>query len=282
MTGAGFGTAMYDALCAMLGCYEGETSAKSVRFMQCSYAFLVLVVVATYTANLAAFLSTGKRGFIVPNNDAVKTAENICTTQDSHHTVHEYGVHAHRIVQVSTEQEGFDAVRNGTCQAICVDDYFLHYAQSLQLDCNVQKVDAIKFGLVLIGLIFPPSFKTGTELADKVCLDEWLIHMTYKGSTARAANKWFTSDSCHESVTSGPAPRIKLDAVLGLLYVFAAGIGASLLHQVGLVAYLRRNGRSELSNDARPPVGAASIAHPCAQLADQPKAQPNVFRVEHT
>ena len=82
---SGFATSLYDALCAMLQCWDGTATATSVRLMQCSYAFLVLVIVATYTANLAAFLSTDNSGFVVPNNDAVKSAEKICVTQDSHH-----------------------------------------------------------------------------------------------------------------------------------------------------------------------------------------------------
>ena len=84
----------------MLQCWGGTAAANSVRLMHCSYAFLVLVIVATYTANLAAFLSTGKSGFVVPNNNAVKSAETICVTEDSHHAVHEFGVHGHRLVQV--------------------------------------------------------------------------------------------------------------------------------------------------------------------------------------
>ena len=94
----GFATSLYDGLCAMLQCWGGTAAANSVRLMHCSYAFLVLVIVATYTANLAAFLSTGKSGFVVPNNNAVKSAETICVTEDSHHAVHEFGVHGHRLV----------------------------------------------------------------------------------------------------------------------------------------------------------------------------------------
>ena len=132
--------------------------------------------------------------------------------------------------------------------------------------------------MMLRGWIFPPSFNTGTARADKVCVDEWLMHTTYQGSTARAAEKWFTTHQCHQDTSSGPAPRIKLDAVLGLLYIFAVGIAASVVHQVVLVVYRRRISKSEGSSDAKQmaPVGAL----PSVLLGDEPKIQTCVFRVE--
>jgi len=134
--------------------------------------------------------------------------------------------------------------------------------------------------MVLRGWISPPSFNTGTARADKVCVDEWLMHTTYQGSTARAAEKWFTTHQCHQDTSSGPAPRIKLDAVLGLLYIFAVGIAASVVHQVVLVVYRRR---SEGSCDAKQalPVGAVPATLPSVKL-DEPKMQPCIFRVEVT
>ena len=50
---------------------------------------------------------------------------------------------------MNTEEDGFIAVRNGTCQALCLDDNLLQYALSLQTSCDVQRVDAIKYVCML-------------------------------------------------------------------------------------------------------------------------------------
>ena len=165
--------------------------------------------------------------------------------------------------------------------------------------------DLRRFQMVLRGWIdLLPSFNTGTTQADKVCVDEWSCTSHIKGQRHELQKMvHHKSYQCHRDTSSGPAPRIKLDAVLGLchpslwcivlpslryirehlcvlglLYIFAVGIAASVLHQVGLVVYLRR---SEGSCDAKRalPVGAVPATLPSMKL-DEPKMQPCVFQVE--
>lgn len=158
--------------------YTSQTRAQKVLLV--GYAFLILVAVASYTANLAAFLTiAGVSSYISSMEEAIYTNTPICihpTLQDELESVWPEATFV-----VNTARQGTDGMlefyKAGKCSVLA--------SSMLEVRSNAQLMDEFcKLGLVSTGSLVlenPIAFPVAERYAGG--LSYWLFHAEKQGIT---------------------------------------------------------------------------------------------------
>ncbi|XP_065176233.1 uncharacterized protein LOC135806029 [Sycon ciliatum] len=241
----------YNSLWFMVGSFAQQGADKqplspSGRIVGMTWYLFGLVVINTYIANLAAFLTTNNRNLPINDITSLPLQDTLQygtvlnsqpesffkTTQITAYKRVWEGINTNRAQLVLTAKEGIDMVRSSN-YAFIWDSPSLRYAGQ-RLPCDLE-VRGNPFDLRGYGFAMPLGSAFQEEVSKAVLL------MQENGLIHRLQEKWWDDRTqCSDlsgTSSGGGSEVITLRHVFGLMMVMAAGILVSLLILLAEVLY---------------------------------------------
>eukprot|EP00111_Clytia_hemisphaerica_P019907 TCONS_00058710-protein len=225
------------------GIGEGTPRSFSARVLGMVWAGFAMIIVASYTANLAAFLVLDRPKPVVTGVDD----PNLRNPSDlfKYATVAKSSVDAYfrRQVELSsmytfmekhnvkTEQEGIEKVKNGELKAFIWDSPVLFHETSQ--NCDVSTVGDL-FGRSGYGIGMPKGSPWSNEISLAV------LHFHESGAMEELESTWIDFGNC-QSDSNSPTT-LGLQHMLGVFIMVAAGIGAGIVIVILEVLYYKHKG----------------------------------------
>ena len=205
-----------------------EVTSFGARIAVIGFSFMALIIGASYTANLAAYLLVQQTSAISSVYDLVGLAVSSVSAYIPQ-LRHMYGILAldANLTDVDSISETADLVATGRLAAFLNDDVVLKYATAMYPDCGVKmlkdRVDTFDYGL---------AFRVGfnTSIIDE--FSEAILQVKESGYISQQEQKFFLmtspcisgSDSISKDTGS-----ITFLSVYGLWVILAAGLGIGII-----------------------------------------------------
>jgi len=226
-----FWLGIHDSCAAMFGFLDADRHEYwPIRVMSLGYYLLVLIVVATYTANLAAFLTANNAYQLVPDAKTVQTSK-VCSIDDDLTRIFRI---AASVVTKTSVSESLQGAAVGDCDAACADSRVLDYYVAKQTTCAVTATPAIQLTPIY------RAFSYKEDLIGKSCLNQHITYLFRSGYLENLADQWYGSGGCSSTSTSTSTepPKISLEAMEGLLIIFGTGVGCAFVATLCHLAYI--------------------------------------------
>ncbi|XP_031557000.1 glutamate receptor ionotropic, NMDA 1-like [Actinia tenebrosa] len=228
------------------GIGEGTPRSFSARVLGMVWAGFAMIIVASYTANLAAFLVLDRPKAVVSGIDDPNLRNP--SDQFTYATVANSSVDAYfrRQVELSsmytfmeqynvkTDKEGIKKVKNGELSAFIWDSPFLYYEASN--DCSLTTAGEL-FGRSGYGIGMPKGSPWSNEISLAI------LNFHESGVMEELETTWIDGTKCEEESTS-PAT-LGLSHMLGVFIMVAAGIGAGIIIIILEILYHKHRGWKE-------------------------------------
>jgi len=226
------------------GIGEGTPRSFSARVLGMVWAGFAMIIVASYTANLAAFLVLDRPKPVATGIDDPKL-RNPDMDSFKYATVTNSSVDAYfrRQVELSTmytfmtklnvnnDSDGIQKVKNGELKAFIWDSPVLFHETSN--DCDLVTVGDL-FGRSGYGIGMPK----GSPWSDDISLS--VLHFHESGSMEELESTWINFGNCKKATTS--ATTLGLKHMLGVFIMVAGGIGAGIVIVILEVLYYKHKG----------------------------------------
>ncbi|EDO35545.1 predicted protein [Nematostella vectensis] len=228
------------------GIGEGTPRSFSARVLGMVWAGFAMIIVASYTANLAAFLVLDRPKAVVSGIDDPNLRNP--SKQFIYATVANSSVDAYfrRQVELSsmytfmegynvkTAKEGIEKVKNGELKAFIWDSPVLYYEASK--DCTLTTAGEL-FGRSGYGIGMPK----GSPWSNAISLA--ILNFHESGVMEELETTWIDASKCNTENTS-PAT-LGLQHMLGVFIMVAAGIGAGIVIIILEILYHKHRGWKE-------------------------------------
>ncbi|CAB3983880.1 glutamate receptor ionotropic, NMDA 1-like, partial [Paramuricea clavata] len=225
------------------GIGEGTPRSFSARVLGMVWAGFAMIIVASYTANLAAFLVLDRPKALVTGIDDAHLRNP--TTSFKYATVANSSVddYFRRQVELSSmytfmssynvdaAEDGIEAVRSGELKAFIWDSPVLYHESSK--DCSLTTAGEL-FGRSAYGIGLPKD----SPWTDEVSLAILNFHESGKMEALETA--WIDIGNCPES-SNAPAT-LGLSHMLGVFIMVLAGIGAGIIIIILEIFYHKHRG----------------------------------------
>jgi ABC-type amino acid transport substrate-binding protein len=227
------------------------------KVLVAGWFFFCLVIVATYTANLAAFLTVRSFESTIQSVDDLAAQTEIVYGTINDSSIIEYfsrsPIEVHKRMYnfiintddalVDTVEEAYDRVHYKTKgdYVFIWDEPILHYIASHE-PCKSQVVGR-SFNSQGYGLAMP----RGMPYAHNFSLA--ILKMRELGITDRMSKKWLRSGPCSDSGTTKDltaAEEIKITDLLGVFIILSVSVGAALLIAVAELLWWRKMKREKV------------------------------------
>lgn len=200
---------------------------------------MALIIGASYTANLAAFLTIQRSSNIGSIYDLVGLATASVTAYIPR-IRHRYGILAMtaNLSDINALEETADLVAQGQLAAFLYDDVVLKYTTALYPNCAVKllkdRLEPFDYGL---------AFKVGTNVSTVNAFSEAILKAQESGYISEQEEKFLLESSpClsgSSATTNNDIDRITFMSVYGLWVILASGLGMGLIIML-IVRWKRR------------------------------------------
>nr|XP_047142414.1 glutamate receptor ionotropic, NMDA 1 [Hydra vulgaris] len=230
------------------GVGEGIPRSFSARILAMVWAGFSMIIIASYTANLAAFLVLDKpKNKIEGINDPVLRNP---SSSFKYGTVKDSSVEAYfrRQVEMSSmynfmknynvqyESEGISKVKNGELDAFIWDSPVLYHETSK--DCNLLTVGD-QFGRSGYGIGVPKD----SPWSDDISLS--ILYLQERGIMEELETRWINFGTCDSIDDMNKPTTLELSHMLGVFIMVAVGIGGGLIIVIFEVLYYKYRGWKE-------------------------------------
>ncbi|MFH4975025.1 hypothetical protein AB6A40_001734 [Gnathostoma spinigerum] len=242
--------------------------APSGRIASSAWWLFTLIIVSSYTANLAAFLTLEKMTPPIESVDdlaaqrtilygIVKGGSTEAFFKDSAVSIYKkmwsfmYNTHLQQLrenqgrndsdtVMVDTYAQGIEKVRTSKGRYA-----FLLEETANQYENTRKPCDTMKVGKNLNSLGYGIATKIGNPLRGRLNLA--ILYLQEKGELKRLENKWwFDRGQCDQGIVKGDASSgLNLSKVAGIFYILSCGMVVSLFAAFAEYIYRRRKENTE-------------------------------------
>ncbi|XP_057314813.1 glutamate receptor ionotropic, NMDA 1-like [Hydractinia symbiolongicarpus] len=225
------------------GIGEGTPRSFSARVLGMVWAGFAMIIVASYTANLAAFLVLDRPKPVVSGvddpslrnpSDGFKYATVANSSVDAYFRRQVELSSMYTFMEkynVETEQQGIDMVKSGDLKAFIWDSPVLFHETSQ--DCDVSTVGDL-FGRSGYGIGMPKGSPWSNEISLAV------LHFHESGTMEELESTWIDFGNCPSD--SNSPTTLGLKHMLGVFIMVAAGIGAGIIIVILEVLYYKHKG----------------------------------------
>ena len=190
------------------------------RLLSAGLYLLSLVLVATYTANLASDLTIAKSQYIISGIDDIKNGKIpynrigiIVESSWEDYYLREVSQGSRNFYPFKSQEELYNSLLNKVIDASILDIGIAEYVTN-NIYCNLTVVGA-DFGQSAYGIVMPKNWLYAKEL------DVMLLTLRESGALDDLKKKWFEKNICQDSSSSDTSTSITLDSMGGLFFTFA-------------------------------------------------------------
>jgi len=210
----------------MVAMRDRDKPIKSVpgKILSVFFAAVVIILIAAYTANLAAFMITasGSGHFVKAQEDLKsKTAAVLCPGSTEQWAKSENV--ARKVVCAHTMSDSVELVVNGHADAALgwLDELYYHASTDCRVEVSALSMHTTEFAF--------PVRRTGDDVPEwRYSFNAALFKLRETGEFHKMRLKWFDIDStnCGSSVadTNPEKAQIKIPNVIGLAIILAVGL----------------------------------------------------------
>uniref|UniRef100_A0A915DM01 Glutamate receptor 1 n=1 Tax=Ditylenchus dipsaci TaxID=166011 RepID=A0A915DM01_9BILA len=214
----------------------------SGRIASSAWWFFTMIIVSSYTANLAAFLTLEKMQAPIESvEDLAKQTKIKYGIQQGGSTAQFFKYSSVQIYQrmwrfmesqvpsvfTSSYAEGIERVRNHKGRYAFLLEATANEYASTRRPCDTMKVGA---NLNSVGYGIATPF--GSEWKDLVNLAILALHE--KGELKKLENKWwYDRGQCDQGISDGSSASLNLSKVAGIFYILMGGMIASMIAALG-------------------------------------------------
>ncbi|CAF4296832.1 unnamed protein product [Rotaria sp. Silwood2] len=212
-----------------------QPSTAAGRLLTVGLYVLSVVLVATYTANLAANLTVSKSTNIISGIDDIKNGKLLFSrigvrigTAGEDYYLQEISRQERNFHPLASRQELYDSLLNGVIDASFMDIGVAEYITN-NVYCNLTLVGA-DFDKSIFGIVFRKNWLYEQDL------DVNILSLRESGVLDELKMKWFQTNNCPDSSNASTVTSMSIEAMAGLFVTFAVISILSLL----LFAWTRR------------------------------------------
>ncbi|CAI5446210.1 unnamed protein product [Caenorhabditis angaria] len=272
----------------------------SGRIASSAWWFFTMIIVSSYTANLAAFLTLEKMQAPIESvEDLAKQTKIKYGIQGGGSTASFFKFSSVQIYQrmwrymesqvptvfTNTYAEGIERVRNQKGRYAFLLEATANEYENTRIPCDTMKVGA---NLNSIGYGIATPF--GSDWKDHINLA--ILALQERGELKKLENKWwYDRGQCDQGITvDGSSASLNLSKVAGIFYILMGGMVASMFAALGeflyrsriearksnsssLVANFAKNLKSALSSQLRLSIEGGAVAQPGSQSHNAIKRQ---------
>ncbi|XP_053947507.1 glutamate receptor ionotropic, kainate 2-like [Anastrepha ludens] len=220
---------------------EIAPKSLSTRTLASIWWFFTLIILSSYTANLAAFLTVENPSGLINNVEDLANNEggveygakltgstrNFFATSEHevYKKMNEYMTqHPHLLFK--TNQEGVEHVKSGSLYAFLMESTSIEY--NIVRECNLMKIgdtlDEKGYGIAMV---------KNWPYRDK--FNNALLELQEQGALARLKKKWWNevgAGVCNKKTGNGNAEALNLNNLGGVFLVLGVGSGLSLVYGI--------------------------------------------------
>jgi len=226
------------------GADKSDKKTVAQRSLALSWSFFILIIVAAYTANLAAFLGSQSFVFDMENiDDCLNQDCLMChTTSSVLNSVVESMYPSLRRESYDNVSEALDAMKNGHCDALMLSEYNWNINKMVWRECETTFIGKPLF-----------SFKVGWPISDSIAksLSFFMSESLDNGEFTRVLDTYTPPQNCNLFTGLGEIrrsiPQLTVAAMAGPLIILSLGIVFGLVIKFGF-GYGKEVSPSKASN----------------------------------
>lgn len=217
-------SSIYDAALELLSGTDSPDRSLALKFVSLTWAFFILITIAAYTANLAAFLSQAEITFKVTDiHDCVNKGCNLCSLRSPavEKTLSSKFPSLILDANYDNAKELNADLLSGKCDALVVSELYWSFNAGLDKDCATTFVGEFSF-----------FFQVAWPVADQYAkaLSYWLGTLEERGEFHELdiVQKYIPVNSCPEPMNEQQRDKLAMQitarSMLGNLIILVAGI----------------------------------------------------------
>ncbi|CAF2960237.1 unnamed protein product [Rotaria sp. Silwood2] len=220
-----------------------DVNTAAGRILTVGLYILSLILVASYTANLASDLTIAKSQFIISGIDDIKNRKiapnrigiRVGTASEAYY-LSEISGNNRNYYALHSRQQLYDSLLAGIIDVSFLDEGIAEYVTN-NVYCNLTLVGD-GFDVGVFGIVTPKQWLYAQDL------DVNILKLRESGDLDNLRQKWFQAKNCPDSTTTSTA--IGIEAVGGLFIIFAGISILSLLLFIWMKRYNIKNYLSKL------------------------------------
>merc|ERR1711871_481050 len=207
-------------------------STAAGKVATATYAFVILIVLSAYTANLAATMSSEHIPEVVKGKDQLKAKVGAvyCGGATEQYLLKEHVLG--RILCKYSDDAASEAVQTRSADAAIMNKLQAHYVASKS--CDVHVVPGIELNTKPYALPVQKGW-----IADYAQFNRWLVELVMDGTVDRLSVKWFRGIGACQRTKSA---KLDFDNFYGIGYLTLMGLIFSLAILCGQVMYKKQTG----------------------------------------